>query len=104
MLTGGQFMSTWPSGVPSVLPGGVPGTGACAGWLDDDPPPNRLLKRSGSDCADAGGASRLPPMDRTNAADTATLRKLRDGDAVAMSRLSVMRRPSLLKSLVPAAL
>src|ERR1700760_4846318 len=92
MLTGGQFMSEPPSGVASVLPGGVPGIGACAGWLlDDDPPPNRLLKRSVKDCADAGRGSRPLPMHKASAADTATLRYLRDGNAVMIPRLSSIR-------------
>src|ERR1700744_6304041 len=97
MLTGGQFMSTWPSGVPSVLPGGVPGTGGAAGWLDDEPPPNRLLKRSVSDCAAAGCANRLPLSDKASAADTATLRYMRDGDAVMIPRSASIRLPRLRK-------
>jgi len=62
MLTGGQFNS---------------GAGSCWGLTTGTsslaaPPPNRLLKRSDSDCAAAGAANTPQPIASNSAADTAT--------------------------------
>src|SRR5665213_3855428 len=96
MLTGGQFRSTWPSAAaPSAPPGAAPGAG-WAGWSDDDPPPNRFLKRSLSDCAAAGEAKTLHPTANATAADTAILRYSRDGVAVLITSFLPIRNPSPL--------
>src|ERR1700761_7116119 len=88
MLTGGQVSSIRLSLGPGS---GAPGAG-CAG-LSDDPPPNRLLKRSPIDCAATGGAKRLQPTASATAADIVTTRYLRDGNAVMITCFLPIRRP-----------
>src|SRR5882757_1260597 len=88
MLTGGQVSSIRLSLGPAL---GAPGAG-WAGW-SEDPPPNRLLKRSPSDCAATGGAKTLQPTASATTADTATTRYLRDGNAVMITCLLPIRRP-----------
>src|SRR5258708_1324178 len=82
MLTGGQVKSFSGSGETTL---GAPSAGA-----SDLPPPKRLLKRSVSDCDDAGVASMPQPIPSKTAADIAILRRRA---AVMISRSSPIRRP-----------
>src|SRR5207302_9432308 len=80
--TGGQNRSsgTWLLGAAG---GGVPSAGS------SDLPPNRLLKRSASDCAEEGTASAQP----SPAATTVAI-------AILTKRSSAMRRPWYPRHLV----
>src|ERR1700704_5917585 len=86
MLTGGQVRSFSPSG------GTVWASSAGASVL----PPKRLLKRSPSDCEDAGEANMPLPTPSAIAADIAILR---DSTAVMIPRFSPIRRRSHLPTI-----
>src|ERR1700688_5047421 len=83
MLTGGQVRSFSPSGAG----GGPPSAGS------SDFPPKRLLKRSPSDCDDAGETSMLQLIPSKTAAEIAVRRHLPDRAAVMIPRLSPIRGP-----------
>src|SRR3981081_3534574 len=87
MLTGGQVRSFSPSG------GTVWASSAGASVL----PPKRLLKRSPSDCEDAGEANMPHPTPSATAADIAILR---DSTAVMIPRFSPIRRRSHLPTIL----
>src|ERR1700704_1967748 len=88
MLTGGQVRSFSPSGA---------GSGAASAGSSDFPP-KRLLKRSPSDCDDAGEADMPQIIPDETAANTAILQYLFDRATVMTTRLSPMRRPWYLTS------
>ena len=79
MLTGGQLSSLWVS--DSAAGGGLPSAGS-------DPPPNRLLKRSVMDCADAGAVSTLQPIAIITTESTAMPCRRFGRSAVMIIRLS----------------
>src|SRR5260370_8157860 len=85
MLTGGQVRSLSPSGVD----GGAPWAGS------SDFPPKRLLKRSPSDCEDAGEANMLQLTANETAANIAILRRQLDRAAL-MTRSSPIDVPATL--------
>src|ERR1700676_1112846 len=81
MLTGGQVKSGSPSG-------GAAASAGCSGVT-----PKRLLKRSPSDCEDAGEADMMQLIANETAANIAIPRHLVDQAAPMITRLSSMRRP-----------
>src|ERR1700694_4998280 len=85
MLTGGQVKSGSPSG-------GAAASAGCSGVT-----PKRLLKRSPSDCEDAGEADMMQLIANETAANIAIPRHLVDQAAPMITRLSPMRRPCILR-------
>src|SRR4030088_1122440 len=83
MLTGGQVRSFSPSGA---------GSGAASAGSSGFPP-KKLLKRSPSDCDDAGEASIPQLIPNETAANNAMLRDLPGRAAVMTARLSPIQRP-----------
>src|SRR6266576_6210073 len=81
MLTGGQVKSVSPSA------GGAASAG-CSGLT-----PKRLLKRSPSDCEDAGAANIPQLVANATAAKIAILRHLPNPAAPMITYLSPIRRP-----------
>src|SRR3979409_781886 len=83
MLTGGQVSSLWLSDA----------TGGAASAGSSGFPPKKLLKRSPSDCDDAGEASIPQLIPNETAANNAMLRYRPGRAAVMTARLSPIQRP-----------
>ena len=88
MLTGGQVRSLGASSAAG---------GAASAGASSDLPPNRLLKRSVSDCDDAGEASMLQPIANEIAATIAIRRDLPGRAAVMITGL-ILHATSLASS------